>query len=344
MPSLPNQNEPIGYNKSRPNTELVHRYGPGKWIPDKVLEEFAIQKYHKNGKGITIKDLINKFSIHKEKAQRRFKNAIKEKVTKQEKRQEPLLFTLDRKNPQQYYPTKIKADIIEKRKNQKRPVDTTGISLFQSSYIEKLRARSVAELLSLLQSQSISIHKIHLKLVIDKRYYDEININQITKINKSKPLEEKIGLRNVSYQIYPDGTVMAYIRCSNIPFKLAVEEDISSFFAFLGQVKDRLVHFLSDFNERSIPSVMNWILVQCDINQDIGINIIEQLSLPDLQLRIYDKIFRLYVKNINGSSYYRREESKQVNQSVGPTISEIMNIYNNSNNPHYDPIKFQYIQ
>ena len=27
---------------------------------------------------------------------------------------------------------------------------------------------------------------------------------------------------------------------------------------------------------------MDWILVQCDLNKDIGINIIEQLSIPNL--------------------------------------------------------------
>jgi hypothetical protein len=343
LSSLPNQNEPIKDNISKPNIELVHRYGPGKWIPDKILEELAIQKYNKNGKGLTINDLIQTFHIHQKKAQRRFKNAIKEKVTKQGKRH-PLLFTLDNNKPQQYYPTKIKADIIEKRKRQNRPIDPTGVSLYQSPYLERLKARSVSELLSLLLHQHISIHKIHLKLVIDKRYYDEIVVNQVTKRNKSKSFEEKIGLRNVKYYINSNGTVMIYIRCSNTPFKLAVEEDVSSFFAFLGQVKDRLVYFLKDFFERAIPPVMDWILVQCDINQDIGINIIEELSLPDLQLHIYDRIFRLYVKNINGSSYYRMEESKQVNQYVKYAIPEIRNMHNLIDNDAYDPIKFRYIQ
>ena len=76
-----------------------------------------------------------------------------------------------------------------------------------------------------------------------KNYYDEINIEQITKGNKSKSYETNIGARNVNYQVYPDGTVMIYISCSDIPFKLVVEEDVSSFFAFLGQVKDRLISF-----------------------------------------------------------------------------------------------------
>ena len=137
---------------------------------------------------------------------------------------------------------------------------------------------------------------------------------------------------------------MIYISSSNTPFKLEVEEDVSSFFSFLGQVKDRLVHFLNDLSERAIPPVMDWILVQCDLNKDIGINIIEQLSIPNLQLRVHDRIFRLYVKSINGSAYYRMEESKQVNQEIRFAIPEIMNISTTSHHIYYDSNKFQYIQ
>jgi hypothetical protein len=161
---------------------------------------------------------------------------------------------------------------------------------------------------------------------------------------QSKTHEEKFGPRNVTYEFYPCGTVMIYIACSNNPFKLEVEEDVSSFFSFLGQVKDRLIYFLNDFNERAIPSILNWILVQCDINQDIGINIVEQLSLPDLQLRVYDRIFRLYVKSIDGSSCYRLEESKQVNQEIRFAIPEIMDISKTPHHLYYDSNKFQYIQ
>ena len=175
-------------------------------------------------KGITIKDVIQRFNIHKEKAQRRLKNAIKGKEDKQR-----IIFTLDRKNPQQYYPTRPKATIVEHIKKQNNPIDPTGVSLFQHPYFEKLKARYVSELLSLLQNEPISIHKVHVKLSIDKNYYDEINIERITEGNKSKSYETNIGSRNVNYQIYPDGTVMIYISCSNTPFKLEVEEDVSSF-------------------------------------------------------------------------------------------------------------------
>jgi hypothetical protein len=333
------KNRPIDIFENRPIDELDHSYGPGKHISDNLLEELALEKHRKNGKGITIKDLIERFGVHKNKAQRRLKNAIKEKKDKP-----GILFTLNRKNPQQYYPTRLKEEIIEQIKKQNRLINPTGVSLYQSPYLEHIKARYVSELLTLLDNQPLSIHKVHLKLFIDKTYYEEINVKKITEGNKSKPHETNIGNRNVNYQAYPDGTVMIYIKCSNNPFKLTVEEDISSFFSFLGQVKDRLVHFLSDFSEQAIPPIMDWILVQCDLNKDIGINIIEQLSIPDLQLRIHDRIFRLYVKSINGNSCYRIEESKQVNQEIRFALPEIMNISQTINHSHYDYGKFQYIQ
>ncbi|HET9806797.1 MAG TPA: hypothetical protein VFP49_07800 [Nitrososphaeraceae archaeon] len=308
-------------------------------ISNKDLEELALKIFHTNGQGITFSNLINEFGCSQKQAQRRLKNAIKGKEDKQ-----GILFTLDRKSPQQYYLTRLKAEIIEQIKKQNRPNNPTGVSLYQSYNLEHIKARYIRELLSLLQNQPISIHKLQLKLFIDKNYYEEIDIQQITKGNKSKSHEEKFGPRNVKYEVYPSGTIMIYIASSNHPFKLEVEEDVSSFFAFLGQVKDRLVNFLNDFSEKAIPSVMSWILVQCDINKDIGINIIEQLSIPDLQLRVHDRIFRLYVKSIHGSSYYRIEESKQVNQEIRLAIPEIMNISQTINHSYYDYDKFHYIQ
>jgi hypothetical protein len=332
------ENRPIDVIENRPIKQLVQSYGRGKWISDNELQELAQKKYEINGRGITFYDLIE-LGCSQRKAQLRLKNACIGKINKQ-----GILFTLDRKNPQQYYPTRLKAQIIEHIKKQNRLIDPTGVSLYQSHNLEHIKARYVSELLSLLQNEPISIHKIHLKLIIDKNYYDEIEIQQTTTGNKSKVHEEKIGLRNVRYEVYPDGTVMIYISCSNTPFKLEVEEDVSSLFAFLGQVKDRLVHFLNDFSESAIPPIMDWILVQCDLNKDIGINIIEELSVPNLQLRIHDRIFRFYVKSIHGSSSYRVEESRQVNQEIRFAIPEIMTNSNISHHSYYDSAKFHYIQ
>jgi hypothetical protein len=339
---LSKENRPSEVDENRPSEQLVHshrRDGRGKRTSNEELIELAVKKFETNGRGITINDVIQRFNIGKKKAQTKLKNAIKENENK-----DGILFTLDRKSPQKYYPTRLKAKIIEHIKKQNRPFNPTGVSLFQHPYFEKLKARYISELLSLLQNEPISIHKLHLKVSIDKNYYDEINIERITEGNKSKSHETSIGSRNVNYQVYPDGTVMIYISCSNTPFKLEVEEDVSSFFAFLGQVKDRLINFLNDFSESTIPPIMDWTLVQYDLNKDIGINIIEQLSIPDLQLRIHDRIFRLYVKSIHGSSSYRLEESKQVNQEMRFAIPEIMNISQTLNHSYYDSGKFQYIQ
>jgi hypothetical protein len=333
------KNKPIDVSRNRPNEQLVHRFGKWQHISSKEIENLAITKYQSCGLGITINDVIKTFHCKKAKAQKKLKLLCKESINKKGERIKPLLFTLERTKPQQYFPSCIKATIIENKKN--RPIDPTGVSLYQQHYFEQLKARYVIELLSLLQNQPISIHKLHLRLFIDKKYYEEINLQKVTKRNKCKAHEEKIGSRNVKYQVYPNGTIMVYIRCSNNPFKLEVEEDVSSFFAFLGQVQDRLIHFLRDFSLQAIPQIMDWILVQCDINQDIGINIVEQLSLPDLQLRVYDRIFRLYVNSINGSSYYRVEESRQINQAVRIAIPEIMKL---SNSHVYNPLKYSYIQ
>ena len=339
------KNRPIDIFENRPSEQLALSHGRGKKIGYKELEELAINIYEKNGRGIIYKDVMKKFFCSREQAQRKLKNACIETIDNKGKKTPILFRAFKRTSPQQFYPYSKRATIVENWKNsKKRPIDPTVVSLYSSTYLEKLKVRSIMELLTLLDNQPISIHKLQLKLLIDKNYYDEIDINQITKGNKSKAHEEKFGSRNVTYEVYPCGTVMIYIACSNNPFKLEVEEDVSSFFSFLGQVKDRLIYFLSDFNERAIPSILNWILVQCDINQDIGINIVEQLSLPDLQLRVYDRIFRLYVNSIDGSSYYRREESKQVNQEIRLAIPEIMNTYKTPHPISYDSNKFQYIQ
>ena len=336
------ESRPIDGFENRPIEQLVHHYGKGKWIPDIKLEQLAIKIFEENGRGITYKDVMEKFSCSEKKARLKLKNACIE-ILENKVKKTPILFrALKRTNPQQFYPYSKREKIIEKLKNNKnRPLDPTVVNLISKPYLEKLKTRNVMELLSLLQNQPISIHKPSFKLDMHKNYYNDIYVTKITEGNKSKVHEEMIGQRNVKYEVYPSGRIMIYIACSNKPFKLEVEEDVSSFFAFLGQAKDRLVHFISDFSEQAIPSVMDWILVQCDINQDIGINIVEELSLSDLQLRIHDRIFRLYVNSIAGSSYYRTEESRQVNQVVGHAIPEIMK---SSNSHVYNSSMYNYIQ
>ena len=64
---------------------------------------------------------------------------------------------------------------------------------------------------------------------------------------------------DVSFVVYPNGKVMISVTCSNNAFKLENDEDESTLFSFLGQVKDRLfICFLNDPRERAVPSIMEW--------------------------------------------------------------------------------------
>ncbi len=101
---------------------------------------------------------------------------------------------------------------------------------------------------------------------------------------------------------------MIYISCSDNPFQLYEEQDISVIMIFLGRVEDWLKTPLSDNKDKVVPSVMMWILKACDANKVIDIDVMAQLSLPDIQMSIAEKAFRGYVKLISsGKAYYRIE-------------------------------------
>lgn len=108
------ENRPIEVIQNRPFDHLVHSYRRGKHIPDKELEEYALEIYHKNGRGMTVSDIVEKLRCSKAKAQLKLKNACIEKIDKNGKKTS-ILFRLDgkRTKPQQYFPSCIKATIIE---------------------------------------------------------------------------------------------------------------------------------------------------------------------------------------------------------------------------------------
>jgi len=101
-----------------------------KYKTKDVLEKIGIEKYQKNGLGITFEDIERNFSVNKDKAQRKLKHFHQRKV----------LFTandlilegitvLKNTSPQQYFPNCIKAQIIEglsKRENVL--VNPTGVN------------------------------------------------------------------------------------------------------------------------------------------------------------------------------------------------------------------------
>jgi hypothetical protein len=324
------QNEPIEDNKSRPNAKLVHVYGPRKRISNPDLQKLALKIYNTNGRGITYPDLINTCGYTKKQAQRKLKNVCVEKRDKNG-RKTSTLFTLDneRTNPQQYFPSSIKAKVIENKRN--RLIGTTGVSYsnnlssFPSSShyplynaIEHHMVSYFITQLSLLPFQPLYMHNIHLWMIVDKSNYEEINQKPWYENNKTKIQKERVGVREVVFQFHKKGSIEIGISSSKHPFKIETDNDVNNFFIFLGKVQDRLAYILSDPRERIVPPIDNWILKSCDFNKDIEIDHrdIGQLLDLNMQIKHVGKAFRLYIKNLEDTFVLRGERTMKVDQSI----------------------------
>ena len=54
----------------------------------------------------------------------------------------------------------------------------------------------------------------------------------------------------------------------------------------------------------------------CDVNKDVAIEGMMQLSLPGFQMRLFEKVLRGYVKVVEGKAYYRLEESVTLHERL----------------------------
>jgi len=314
------RNEPFLSEGNVPNDNLDHViYGHGKWIQSKDLENLAIGKYKINKKGITFIDLIKKFGVSKNKAQRKLKNGKKS----------GLLFTLDnRSKPQQYFPSCIKAEIIKKQNDleKNRLIGTTGVTSNNHTFSSKnpldnaLIYQIISSFLSSLctvPSHPLFMHNIHLWTKIDKSHYDELFQKLLFDENQAKTYTERIGVRQVIYKFNKRGSVQIDIESSRAPFKIELDDDVNSFFVFLGQVKDRLATLLNDPRERIVPDVNNWVLKSCDFNKDMEYEgDIGQLLDVNIQLKYAGKAFRLYVKALDDKFIIRKERTMKVDKPV----------------------------
>lgn len=220
---------------------------------------------------------------------------------------------LENKKPQQFFPACKKAEIIEKLK--KRKSSRYGVlelrPMRNSDLVEKMKAQTLLDVLLLLSYIPVFIHKLQLILKINKQQIKEI-----------KSHEEIIGRRYVRYILSANGTVQIAIRSNESPFRLETELDVSILFSFFGQVKDRLLYLLGDVKELVIPPVTEWTLIQCDVNKDIQIDEKAQITLPDIQLKNADRVFREYVKVIQGKAYGRMEESLKLNELLPTALDK----------------------
>jgi hypothetical protein len=278
------------------------------------IEKIAVEKFSSSGFGITYSDIQKEYSIRKKQAQRTLKYFHEKKV----------LFTardligqgidlLENKKPQQFFPVCKKAEIIEKLKKRKSRYDALEFRpLSNSDLLEEMKAQTFMDVLILLPYSLIYVHKLQLILKINKHQIKEI-----------KSHEEIIGRRHVRYVLSANGTVQIAIKSNDTPFRLETELDVSIIFSFFGQVRDRLLYLLGDIKELVVTPVTEWTLVQCDVNKDIEIDDKAQITLPDIQLKYADRVFREYVKIIQGKAYYRMEESLKLNELLPVALDKI---------------------
>jgi hypothetical protein len=93
--------------------EVAHVPTAGRRITRKTIEDLAIEKYRLCGKGITIKEVQERFSIRKAKVQRSLKHFHRNSTLFTARDLDCQGIFLQNTNPQQYFPSSIKADIIE---------------------------------------------------------------------------------------------------------------------------------------------------------------------------------------------------------------------------------------
>lgn len=320
------ENRLIDVLENRPNKHLVHRLGKWQHISSEEIESLAITKYQRCGLGITIDDIIATFKCKKTKAQRKLKLLCKKSINK--KGETPILFTLKRTKPQQYFPSCIRATIIKNNRN--RLIDSTGSNYNNnsSSYsplhnaIEQQMVYYLLTQLSLLPFDQLNMHNINMRTTTEKSHYEEIGIQHCSKENKTKIQRELIGVREIIYKFNKNGSIEIEIASSKNPFPIETYNDVNNLFIFLGRVKEILGIILSDPRERIVPPVDKWILKYCDFNKDIELDNIGQLMNLNIQVKHMGEAFRLYIKNLEDKFALRGEKIMKINKPITTFLNE----------------------
>jgi hypothetical protein len=306
------KNVPIIYKQ---NVPIAREY-----VRSKEVQELAVEKYHKNGRGITFNDLISRgITKTKRQAQRKLKNCLKNKA----------LFTIQHHNPQQYYPSCIKSHILE---NKNVLIDPTGVHHQQQYYHQyqyniDTPSSIIAYILPLLPAAPSYIHNMHFKLNISPQCFIQLNLPQYSSKNKGKHQYENVANAHVDYTFYPRGTVDVAVKCSGNPLKLEDDTDLARLIAFLGQLRDRLIILLADKKERLVPDITQWYLTELDINKDIVVSDSVHIALPKIQVKHLNDLFRIYIKSMGEHTVCRVEKSMHP-PSQKSAIDVINDIFN----------------
>ncbi|MFY9868880.1 MAG: hypothetical protein WAK17_04105 [Candidatus Nitrosopolaris sp.] len=87
------------------------------------------------------------------------------------------------------------------------------------------------------------------------------------------------------------------------------------------------MYLVTDPHERLVPPITEWVVTGCDINKDITVADILQLSAINIQLKEANRVFRLYIKSLGDRAVYRVEESLKLRSC----LIDILHTINPSN-------------
>ena len=224
-----------------------------------AIEKFALQRYNACGQGIDFGDIEKEFGCKKSKSQRVLKRSCIEWFDRNGKHPPILFRSPKRMNPQKYYPAVVRADVMERLKKRNVLIEPTEVPSAQikpfsiskhplSNALEYDRANTFLEALLLIPYQPIFIHNLHFEVNINQKEYKLMSSKQEGR-DRYKSHFDRIGgrkgIQNAHYIMYPKGKVMIFASCSENAFKLETDNDVSYFFSFLGQVRDRMVLWLT---------------------------------------------------------------------------------------------------
>jgi hypothetical protein len=316
-------------NENGPYCELGHSHHIRRKITKLELERLALHKYSKTRQGIDFSDVQEYFRCNKSKSQRVLKRACETWFGKDASKHGPILFrSSKRTNPQKFFPSSMRADIIEYfKKRENELIIPTGVNLSRSDILSSAtghqKAQNFLDVLTHLPFAPLHIHRLLLNISVDKWYYHELT-NEPAWINRAKRYETNIGPRHIIYTFSPNGRIEIAIRSNTTPFKIETDEDMAILFAFLGQVRDRLILNLNDIRERITPQIPDWVLKGCDLSRDVNIDDKCQMYLPDIQFKYLCQVFRTYIKSLQDRAIYRGEKSLTLNLGLVEALNGII--------------------
>jgi hypothetical protein len=317
-------NAPIAYNENVHIAAMGQRRGRA-YVRVEEIDALARHHFAKTGRGITFADLILAGLVT---------NKPSAQLILKRRRQDNTLFTYEDRKPQMYYPTSMRAKVIEdlSKKALVGPTEserqTRAVSEPLAGVLGLQKERNFLQVLLASSVHPLEMHGIHMHSWInDSGIYGDI-MDDMGKNKGPKSHLEHVGRRNVTFTLAKTGRLVIHIACSQSAFPMRNGDDVAMFFVFMGQVYDRLLYWLKDPRERFTPEPLSWILKCCDLNKDVTINGAEQVTLPDLQLWHAGRVFRAYVKTLDSQdASYRTEGTDVPDQTLIETLDNIVHPY-----------------